>query len=77
MWNNHQMNVTQPQGLQVNIGSGNGSMPSNNKTLPETMSTKLFNFMSSNTNMLHAHVQQIGIMIRIKYNTKMDISSLI
>ena len=40
LWNCPQKNVTRP--YQVNIGSGNGLVPSGNKPLPEPMLTKVY-----------------------------------
>ena len=42
LWNHHLMNVTQPYLWSVNIGSGNGLVPSGNKPLPEPMLTQIF-----------------------------------
>ena len=37
------MNATGPYWLQVNIGSGDGMVPSGNKPLPEPLLTKFSN----------------------------------
>ena len=37
-----QMNATGPYWLQVNIGSGDGLVPSGNKSLPEPMLTQIY-----------------------------------
>ena len=39
LWNCYQVNVTTPHWSLVNIGSGNGLVPSGNKPLPEPMLT--------------------------------------
>ena len=36
------MNVMESYWLHVNIGAGNGLLPSGNKSLPESMLTKLY-----------------------------------
>ena len=41
-WNCPQMNVTRPYWWWVNIGSGNGLVPSGNKPLPEPMLTQIY-----------------------------------
>ena len=40
LWNCHHMNVTESYWWQVNIGLGNGLVPSGNKPLPEPMLTQ-------------------------------------
>ena len=37
-----QVNATEPHQWEVNIGSGNGLVPSGNKSLPEPMLTKIY-----------------------------------
>ena len=39
LWNCYQVNAPTPHSLLVNIGSGNGLVPSGNKPLPEPMLT--------------------------------------
>ena len=39
LWNCYQVNATKPHWSLVNIGSGNGLVPSGNKPLPEPMLT--------------------------------------
>ena len=39
LWNCYQVNATTPHWSLVNIGSGNGLVPSGNKPLPEPMLT--------------------------------------
>ena len=41
LWNCPDMNVTGPHWWSVNIGSGNGLVPSHNKPLPEPMLTQI------------------------------------
>ena len=41
MWNCPQVNATRPDWWQVNIGSGNGLVPSGKKPLPEPMLTQI------------------------------------
>ena len=41
-WNYSHVNVTEHLWLEVNMGSGNGLVPSGNKPLPEPMLTDLY-----------------------------------
>ena len=42
LWNCYQVNAKTPHWSPVNIGSGNGLVPSGNKPLPEPMLTKIY-----------------------------------
>ena len=42
LWNCRQLNVTGPYWWLVNIGSGNGLVPSGNKPLPESLLTQIY-----------------------------------
>ena len=47
LWNCHDMNVIGLHWCSVNIGSGNGLVPSGNKPLPELMLTQICRHMAS------------------------------
>ena len=42
LWNSSQENATEPLWWKVNIGSGNGLVPSGNKSLPDPMLTQIY-----------------------------------
>ena len=42
LWNCYQVYATTPRWSLVNIGSGNGLVPSGNKPLPELMLTQIY-----------------------------------